>query len=228
MSTPSETISTETSQPPEPVGEALDAPRGVGGVGGDDRRPLAGDRAEPSGQPLGVLLVDRHHEPAGVGVRASPQLDERGVRVAQHVRDPVAVGIERGAQPACGLGGRQHGREVGAPAAAVAHPLHLAAVGVEGHRPADAVEQGVRVAVAEVGLRDAVLVVRRPTGSACCRSGTACRRAAAGSARRSNAASVLRPQAASSPMWCGSSAISSVGASAQRRRCTPGPAASVA
>ena len=45
---------------------------------------------------------------------------------------------------------------------------------------------------------------------------------------RSNAASVLRPHAASSPMWCGSSAISSVGAAAQRRLCTAGPAASVA
>ena len=110
--------------------------------------------------------------------------------------------------------------EVGAAAAPVAHPLHVAAVGVEGDGAADAVEQRVGVAVREVGAARRRRRRSRPTGSACCRSGTACRRAAAGSGRARRPASVLRPQAASSPMWCGSSAISSVGDSAQRRRCT--------
>ena len=60
--------------------------RGVGRVGGDDLGPLAADLREPAGEPLGVLLVDRHHEPAGVGVRAAAQGRQLGVGVAQHVR----------------------------------------------------------------------------------------------------------------------------------------------
>ena len=56
----------------------------------------------------------------------------------------------------------QHDVEVRAPHAAVADPLHVAAVGVERHRPADAVDERLRVAVAVVGARDAVLVVGHP------------------------------------------------------------------
>ncbi len=64
-------------------------------------------RAEPIGEPLGVLLVGGDHEPAGLGVRAGAQVDQLAVGVAQHVGDPVALGVERGAQPAGGLGGGQ-------------------------------------------------------------------------------------------------------------------------
>ena len=140
--------------------------------------------------------------------------------------DPVAVRVERRAQPARGLGGGQHDGEVGAPAAAVAHPLHVTAVGVEGHRAADAVEQRVGVAVAVVGARDAVLVVGRPTGSACCRSGTACRRAAAGSGRaRTRSTVAAAPRRVARP--CGAARRRSP-ASALRRSgagARPAPAA---
>ena len=135
---------------------------GVGGVGRDDGRRLARDAVQAGREPLGVLLVDRHHEAAGVRMVAAAQRGELGVGVAEHVLDPVALGLERGAQPARGLGGGQGDREVGLAAAAVAHPLHVAAVGVEGHRAADAVEQGVGVAVGVVGARDAVVVVVDP------------------------------------------------------------------
>ena len=93
-------------------GEAGDARRGVGRVGGHDRGPLAGDAGEARGEPLGVVLVDRHHEAAGVGVGAGAQVGQAGVRVAQHVGDPVAVGVERRAQPARGLPRPQHDGEV--------------------------------------------------------------------------------------------------------------------
>ena len=93
------------------------------------------------------------------------------------------------------------------------HPLHVAAVGVERDRPADAVDQRLRVAVVVVRPRDALLVVGRPTGSASCPSGTACPTAAAGTAPARTPSIVVRPHVASSPMWCGSSAISSVGRS---------------
>ena len=159
---------------------------------------------------------------------ARADLPQLVVRVAQDVRDPVAVRVQRRAQPPRGLRRGQHDVEVRPPDLPVAHPLHVAAVRVERHRPADAVDQRLRVAVVVVGARDALLVVRRPTGSASCPSGTACPRAAAGTCARANASTVERPHVASSPMWCGSSAISSVGRSAQRRRCTSGPAATVA
>ena len=99
---------------------------------------------------------------AGVRMRARAQLPQLVVGIAQDVRDPVAVRVERGPQPPCGLGGRQDDVEVGAAHAAVAHPLHVAAVRVERDRPADAVDQRLRVAVAVVGARDAVLVVVHP------------------------------------------------------------------
>ena len=95
-------------------------------------------------------------------MRAGAQCGQLGVRVAQDVGDPVAVGVERRPQAPGGLDGRERDREVGRAAAAVAHPLHLAAVGVEGDRAAHAVEQGVRVAVGEVGPRHAVVVVLDP------------------------------------------------------------------
>ena len=109
-----------------------------------------------------MLHVDRHHEPAGLGVRAGAQVGEAGVGVAQHVGDPVALRVERRAQAAGGLGGGQPDGEVGVAAAAVGHPLHVAVVGVERHGAADAVQQRVGVAVGVVGGRDAVLVVGDP------------------------------------------------------------------
>ena len=84
-------------------------------------------------------------------MRARAQIGQPLVGVAQHLRHPVALGIERGAQPPRRLGRGQADGEVGAPAPAVAHPLHVAVVGLERDRPADAVEQRVGVAVGEVG-----------------------------------------------------------------------------
>ena len=84
------------------------------------------------------------------------------VGVAQHVRDPVALRVQGRAQPPRGLRRGQHDVEVRAPDPSVADPLHVAAVGVEGHRPADAVDQRLRVAVVVVRARDALVVVRDP------------------------------------------------------------------
>ena len=52
--------------------------------------------------------------------------------------------------------------EVRAADLAVADPLHVPAVGVEGHRPAHAVHQRLRVAVVVVGAGHAVVVVGHP------------------------------------------------------------------
>ena len=175
--------------------EARDPRRRVGGVGMHDVRPLAGDPRQPPRELLGVLLVDRHHEPAGVAVRAGPQRPQLLVRVAQDVRDPVAVRVERRAQPPRGLRRGQHDVEVRAAHAAVADPLHVAAVGVERHGPADAVDERLRVAVAVVGARDRRPRRRPPTGSARCPSETACRRAAAGTAP------ARTPARSSGPRW---------------------------
>ena len=84
------------------------------------------------------------------------------VGVAQDVGDPVAVRVQRGPQPPRGLGGGQHDVEVRPAHPTVADPLHVAAVRVERHRPADAVDQRLRVAVAVVRARDAFLVVVDP------------------------------------------------------------------
>ena len=75
MSTPSETISTDTSQRPTPAAKRAIRARGVRRVGGHDLGPLAGDAREPVGEPLGVLLVGRDHEAAGVRVLAGAQVD---------------------------------------------------------------------------------------------------------------------------------------------------------
>ena len=162
MSTPSETISTETSHVPCPAAKRAIRAEASGASEVTTSGPLAGQRREPLGQRLGVLLVGGDHEPAGVRVVAGADPLQPQHRVAQHVRHPVAVGLERGAQAARRLGGGQDDAEVGAAAAAVAHPLHVAVVEVERHRAADAVEQRVGVAVGVVGLRDAVGVVGDP------------------------------------------------------------------
>ena len=120
MSTPSETISTETSQLPLPAAKRGDPRRRVRHVAGDDLGPLAGDAREPLGERLGVLLVGRDHEPAGVRVVAGADPLEPQDGVAQHVGDPVAVGVQRGAQAARRLGGREADREVGGAPAPVA------------------------------------------------------------------------------------------------------------
>ena len=143
-------------------GEARD-PRGrVRGVGGDDLRPLAGDPREPVGELLGVLLVDRHDQPAGVRMRARAQRRSwsSASRSTCAIQSPSGSSAVRRRRAASAAG--QHDVEVGAAAAAVAHPLHVAVVGVERDRPAHAVEQRLRVAVGVVGARDAVVVVGHP------------------------------------------------------------------
>jgi hypothetical protein len=109
-----------------------------------------------------VLLVGGDHEPARVVMGAGPQVDQLAVGVGEHVADPVALRVERGAQAAGGLRGGQRDREVRAAAAAVGDPFHVAVVGVEGDGAADAVDQRLRVPVGVVGPRDAVVVVGHP------------------------------------------------------------------
>ena len=145
-----------------PGREARDPRRRVGGVGVHDVRPLAGDPRQPVGELVRVLLVDRDDQAARVRMVAGPDRTQLRVRVAQDVGDPVALGVERRPQAPRGLRRGQHDVEVGPPHASVADPLHVAAVGVEGHRPADAVDQGLRVAVVVVRARDALVVVGHP------------------------------------------------------------------
>ncbi len=143
-------------------GEPLDRRGRAGVVGGHDRRLLAGDRPEPACDPAGVLLVGSDDEAAGVGVPGRAAVGQPLVGVAQHLADPVAVGVERGAQPPRGLLARQHDVEVEAARLAVGDPLHLAAVGHEGDRPADAVDERVGVRVRVVGFAERVVVVANP------------------------------------------------------------------
>ena len=163
-------------------GEAGDPRRRVGRVARHDLRPLAGDPLEPRGERLGVLLVCGDHEPAGVGMVAGADPLEPQHRVAQYVGDPVAVGVERRAQPAGRLGGGQADAEVGGAAAAVATSTPCR------RRSGGTSPAGRRGRAARRCSRRSSRPPRRrrrrtrPTGSACRRSGTACRRAAAGSA----------------------------------------------
>ncbi len=162
MSTPSETISTETSHEPRPAAKRGDPRRRVRRVGGDDLGPLAAHLLQTVREALGVLLVDRHDEAAGLRMPAGAHAGQPRVGIAQDAGDPVAAGVERRAQPARGLVGGQRDREVGVAPAALADPLHVAVVGVERDRAADAVEQRVGVAVGVVGARDALVVVAHP------------------------------------------------------------------
>ena len=147
---------------PGPVREAGDPRGGVRRVARHDLGPLAGDPLEPGGERLRVLLVGGDHEAAGVRMVAGADALQSQHGVAQDVGDPVAVGVERGAQAAGGLRGAEADAEVGGAAAAVGHPLHVAVDEVEGDRAADAVEQRVGVAVREVGLGEPVRVVGDP------------------------------------------------------------------
>jgi hypothetical protein len=108
-----------------------------------------------------VLLVGREHEAAGLGVLAT-HVGQTRVGVPQHLAHPVAVRIERRPQTARGLGARQDIVEARAAQAAVALPLHLAVVWKEGDRAADAVHEGLGVAVGVVRTADAVVVVAHP------------------------------------------------------------------
>ena len=66
---------------------------------------LAADPRQPLGEPLRVLLVDRHHEPAGLGVRRRRAGRSAAASASRSTcGDPVALGVERRAQPPGGLG----------------------------------------------------------------------------------------------------------------------------
>ena len=155
-------MSTDTSQLPEPAAKRAMRWEASAASEVTISGALAGDAREPAREPLGVLLVDGDHEATGLGMAAPAQGGELGMGVPEDVVDPVAVGLQRRAQAARGLGGGENDREVGLAAPPVAHPLHVAAVGVEGHGAADAVEQRLGVAIGVVGARDAVVVVVHP------------------------------------------------------------------
>ncbi len=162
MSTPSETIRTETSQLPCPAAKrAIRADAsGASLVTTSGRSPAT--RASRSASASACSLSAAITSPPASGWSPARIRSSRSTASLQHVRDPVAVGVERRAQPPRRLGGGQPDREVGAAPPPVRHPLHLAVVEVERDRPADVVEQRVGVAVGEVGLRDAVGVVADP------------------------------------------------------------------
>ena len=87
-----------------------------------DLRLLAGDPASRVGEPPARAPCrsrPRARRPRGARRRARGQAR---VGVAQHLAHPVAVRVERGAQPPRRLGLRQHDVEVGAAPAAVAAP----------------------------------------------------------------------------------------------------------
>ncbi len=133
--------------------ERLDPRAGAGLVGQHDRRRLAGDPAQLRGVGAGRQVVGGDHQAAGVR-HAPPYLGEPPVGRREHLRDPVALRVQRG-PPGRGrevLGQRlpeDRGDLVAGPGA----PAHLAGVGQEDHRPDDAVGQRPPVAVGVVGGR---------------------------------------------------------------------------
>ena len=165
-------------------------------VGGDDRRLVARQRRELGPRVASACSLSAAiTRPPASGCSPARSSRQPHVGVAQHLGHPVAVGVQRGAQPPRRLGGRQHDGEVGVAAAAVGHPLHVAVVGAEGHRAADAVAAAPACTSRSSRRSRRPRRRRRPTGSACCRSGTACPRAAAGARRPAR----RRPRSPSGP-----------------------------
>ena len=193
-------------------GERGDPPRGVRVVGGDDRRPRAGQPlAAASASCSACSLSAAITSPPASGCSPARSSPSRRSASRSTCGDPVALRVQRRAQPPRRLGRGQDDGEVGVAAAAVGHPLHVAVVGAERDGAADAVVQRLRVGVGVVGARDAVVVVGDPRDRGVVASGTACRTAAASAGPPRTPRRRVVPQAACSPMWCGSSAISSVG-----------------
>jgi hypothetical protein len=155
MSTPSETIRTETSQRRSEAAKSAIRRLAPGSS-------LITSSGEPRRDCPRVVLIGGDHEAAGVGVPVGADLAEPGVGVAQHLSHPLAFRVERRPQPPCRLDRRQDEVEVGAAQPPVREPLHLPVVGQEGDRAADPVDQRLRIAVDVVGLAEAVLVVGDP------------------------------------------------------------------
>ena len=161
-STPSETISTETSQGAEPAEKR--AIRADASAASEctmsGRSPVI--RASRSASLSACSLSIATTSPPASGW--SPARISRSCSSASRrtwvIQSPSGSSAVRSRRAASAAG--QHDVEVGAAHLPVAHPLHVAAVGVERHRPADAVDQRLRVAVAVVRAGDAVVVVGHP------------------------------------------------------------------
>ena len=116
-------------------------------------RRLAGDVAQQLGVDPRGLLVGRDHQAAGVG-HVPAYLGQPSVGGREHLRDPRAGGVERGAQR---LRGEVLGQRLAEPGgdlvAGAGPPLQVAGVGEEQHRPDDVVGERLLVAVGVVGHR---------------------------------------------------------------------------
>ncbi len=124
---------------------------------------VAGDAVQQLGVRPGLGLVARDHEAAGVR-HVLAHLGEAAVGGAQHLRDPLALRVERRApgllRDVLGLVGAEHRGDL---VTCLGAPAHAAAVRQEHHRAHDVVAQRVAVAVGVVGgsCADAVAPRRR-------------------------------------------------------------------
>ena len=163
MSTPSETISTETSQRPLPAAKRGDPLRGARGRRRSRSRARSPEiRSSRSAIARACSLSDATTRPPASGCPpARTSLSAASAsRSTSPIQSPSGSSAVRRRRAASAAG--RPTREVGAAQAAVGDPLHLAVVGQEGDRAADAVEQRLGVAVGVVGAGDAVLVVGDP------------------------------------------------------------------
>ena len=109
-----------------------------------------------------MILIRGDNQAPSIGMGGSPDLAQAGVGVTQNLAHPVTFGGQGCPQPAGRFVGRKDHVEVGVPDLAVTRPFHLAVIGQESDRAADPVDQGVRIAVGEVGAADVVVVVADP------------------------------------------------------------------
>ena len=146
-----------------PVGgvlELFDPLRGSGLIGQDHRGLLSGDLVQPLGVGACRFLVGGDDEAAGV-VNGATDLGESDVRGLEHGRDPIALGIQRGA-PGLGVDVLRGllTEDMRHLVAGLRSPLHGSGIGEEQHGTDDGVLEGTTVSVRVVRHRgvDAVLV----------------------------------------------------------------------
>ena len=134
--------------------EVLDALARAEVVGEDDRRGLAGQRAEDGGIRPRLGLVGGDDEPAGV-LDVAAHLGEAAVGGGEHRGDPLPLGVERRAPRVRDEVLRHRLAEARLElVAGLGAPAHAAAVGHEEDGPHDAVAQRLGVAVRVVARAD--------------------------------------------------------------------------
>ena len=165
MSTPSETMRTATIQGGVPCANALIFSEALGSsdvaTTARDPEPLLHDLRDAAR----VLLIHRDDQPGGARV-AGAQVAQLRVGLLDHRRQPVALGVERGAQPLVRQLARQRiveRRRVFQPARR--RPFHVTLDAREIDRAHDrAIFQSLAVTVFVVGLGQIAVVAHEGDG----------------------------------------------------------------